>query len=151
MTQPTQTSAVVGQLIAALLTVGTVWGTIRSEVPDMVRAELVPELATMKTEMRDHADSLWTIMADTLVARTEAQARATVDSLVQAVGLLVQQPGRMTYSPRITVVDSSNAHLQAQVDTLLKQTRDMMRQLARLTVVVGDQQPRRRTSQSGHP
>lgn len=150
MTQPTQTSAVVGQLIAALLTVGTVWGTIRSEVPDMVRAELVPELATMKTEMRDHADSLWTIMADTLVARTEAQARATVDSLAQAVGLVVQQAGRGHHRHATPADTIGSAKLRAQVDTLVRYNRDVLRQLARLTTAVSEQR-RPRTSQTGYP
>ena len=152
MTQPAaQAPAWVAPLTAALLTVGTVWTTIRTEVPNLVREQMAPELAALNMAMEHHADSLWSSMADTLIARSEQQAKATVDSLVLAVGIIADKSGPVQYRPRITVTadTAGTSRLSAQVDTLLQANRDLLRQVARLTTAVGTN--KRRTSQNGYP
>jgi hypothetical protein len=122
----------VPQIVSALITVGAVWGTIQKDVPKIVREEVRAELDAQRIAMVHRQDSLWANMRDTLMARTDHLAAASVDSMAKAVGLMVMDRSRITYSPQITVqADTAMAQqLEAKLDTMLVQMLRLRGQIA---------------------
>jgi hypothetical protein len=90
--------------MSALLTVGTVWATIRSEVPNMVQSAVHAEVQASTTRMMARQDSAWAMAQVALHERIEAEAGAVRDSMFNMLQLIADRPtGRVVYSPNITV------------------------------------------------
>jgi hypothetical protein len=119
----------------------------------VVRVEVNAELAEQRLAMVHHMDSLWGAMSDTLIVRAERQAAASVDSMASRVALATTDPGRITYSPRITV-QSDTAHLariEDRFNALDDIMGDVLRQLAVLSTRHTDEPPTRRELRKAAP
>lgn len=123
----------VPHLMGALLTVGATWTAIRTEVPGIVRNEVVAEMSAHTAAMMRHQDSLWHDARERIHAHIAAEAHAVRDSLQAALDLVEARPDRVTYAPKITVQQDSaaTAVLHARLDTIQEWTHNIMRELVR--------------------
>jgi hypothetical protein len=122
--------------MSALLTVGTVWATIRSEVPNMVQSAVHAEVQASTTRMMARQDSAWAMAQLALHERIEAEAGAVRDSMFNMLQLIADRPtGRVVYSPNITVPPdtSGTAVLISKLDSITSWQRIILRQLAVLS------------------
>lgn len=123
------TPAWMPQLIAALATVASVWGLIRTEVPTIVHTEVQAVMAEERMYMAMTMDSAWNAAQDSLHVRIEQEASAVRDSLQATLDLVKNAPaGTVTYSPEITVLPdtSGNAAMLLKMDSVLKMARKVL-------------------------
>ena len=117
------------QLIAALATVASVWGLIRTEVPTMVHHEVQAVMVEERAYMAMKMDSAWNAAQDSLHVRIAQEASAVRDSLQRTLDLVQSGPaGTITYSPHITVEADTigNRAILAKMDSILHITRKVL-------------------------
>lgn len=116
--------------ISAMATIAATWACIRTEVPAIVQAEVNAELATHRTTMVHHVDSLWSTVDTTLQQRIEERATKATDDVLAYMGLLSKrEPGQ---PPHITVLPDTTGrrYMLSRMDSLLAQQREVDRALA---------------------
>jgi hypothetical protein len=139
----------VPHLMGALLTAGTVWATIRTEVPAMVEEAVHAEVEASAARMMARQDSAWAVAQTALHARIEVEAGAVRDSMLSVLQLITDRPtGRVVYSPNITVAPDTvaTALLVSKLDSITNWQRDILRQLAVLSTAAPDRKGSRKGS-----
>lgn len=125
----------VGPLMGALLTAGTVWATIRQEVPQMVQEAVHAEVQASMATMMAHQDSAWSMAQVALHQRVEAEAGAVRDSMLATLHLIAERPpGRVVYSPNITVAPDTigTTAMLAKMDSIMQAHATIIRELSLL-------------------